>query len=183
MENRLPLTAFSDKAEDLLTYEQCVLCWPRSRHGNAIMTSLPIFPCICISRHWEFFPHFFHQYLPQCSWSLSKIYENVCELFWDEVLMVRNTAKTGQSWCLTVILGKKKSFWQFHRKVDPTFLKTWVQDHVGSFSQLPEKKDWLSQGVFSTICSSNTFPNVREVWAKSMLTFFELFSMGWRFHS
>ena len=26
MENRLPLTAFSDKAEDLLTYEQCVLC-------------------------------------------------------------------------------------------------------------------------------------------------------------
>ena len=147
------------------------------------MTSLPIFPCIRISRHWEFFQHFSTNTCRQYSWSLNQIYENVCELFWDEVLTVRNTAKTGQSWCLTVILGKKKSFWQFHRKVDPTFLKTWVQDHVGSFSQLPEKKDWLSQGVFSTICSSNTFPNVREVWAKSMLTFFELFSMGWRFHS
>ena len=176
MENRLPLTAFSDKAEDLLTYEQCVLCWPRSRHSNAIMTSLPIFPCICISRHWEFFQHFFHQYLHQYSWSLNKIYENVCEFFWDEVLTVRNTGKTRQSWCLAVIFGKKKSFWQFPRKVDPTFLKTCVQDHVDSFSQLPKKKDWLALlGIFSTICSSNPFPNVREVWAKSMLTFVSYF--------
>ena len=36
---------------------------------------------------------FFLQLLPLCSWSLSEICKSVIEIFWDEVLMVRNTVK------------------------------------------------------------------------------------------
>ena len=40
---------------------------------------------------------FFLQQRPQCSLSLSKICKSVFEIFWDEVFMVRNAVKNGQS--------------------------------------------------------------------------------------
>ena len=96
------------------------------------------------------------------------------------------TVKTGQSWCLFVIFGKKKSFWQFHRKVDPAFLKTCVQDHVDSFSQLPKKKDWLaSLGIFFHKFFLQYLPQCSWSLSKIYVNVCELFpiAMGWRFHS
>ena len=46
------------------------------------------------------------------------ICESVIELFWGEVLMVRNTVKNGKSWCLAGICMKQSAFdMQFHIKV------------------------------------------------------------------
>ena len=58
----------------------------------------------------------FLQKLPWCSRSLSKICNNVIKfIFREEVFMVRNTVKTGQSWCSTIICIKKSAFeMQFH---------------------------------------------------------------------
>ena len=43
------------------------------------------------------------------------MYESFIEIFWDEVSMVRNTVKTGQSCCLAVICRKRSAFeMQFH---------------------------------------------------------------------
>ena len=55
-------------------HEQCPLCC-RSRHSNAIMTSLPIFLASAFLVIGNFFHIFFYQHLPQWSWSLGKIYE------------------------------------------------------------------------------------------------------------
>ena len=77
-----------------------------------------------------------------------QIYENVFKLlFWDEVFMVRNTNKTGQSWCSAIIFGKKKRSFEmlFHLKVVSTFWNPFVRDHGESFSQLPKKTFLIGQ--------------------------------------
>ena len=86
----------------------------------------------------------FLQKPPRCSWSLSGICKNVIEIFWDEVFIVRNTVKNGQSWCSTVICRKPGAFdMQFHLTVDLIFLKTCVKDHGDSSSRLLERRIWL----------------------------------------
>ena len=66
------------------------------------------------------------------------------EIFWDEVFIVRNTVKTGQSWRSAVICRKRSAFeMQFNLVVAPIFLKTYVQDHGESSSRLLEKKDLI----------------------------------------
>ena len=47
------------------------------------------------------------------------------EIFWEEVFMVRNTVKNGESWCLMVIYTKQSTFdVQFHLIVVTIFLRT-----------------------------------------------------------
>ena len=72
-----------------------MLFWRRSRHSNE-MTSLSILLAAVFLGIVSFFSTIAHgssfcQYLPQCSWSLSKIYHSVFEIFGDEICMVRNT--------------------------------------------------------------------------------------------
>ena len=72
-----------------------MLCWHRSCQSNE-MTSLSI-SLAALFLGTESLPF---SYLPQCSWSLSETYESFFEVFWDEIFMVRDIVKTGQSWCL-----------------------------------------------------------------------------------
>ena len=81
---------------------------------------------------------------PRCLWSLSEIGGSVIEIFWDEVFLVRNAIKNGQSWCLAVICRKRSAFdMQFHFIVVSIFLKTCVTDHGDSSSRLLERRVWL----------------------------------------
>ena len=41
--------------------------------------------------------------------SLSKIYESVFEIFWDEGFIARNTVKTGQHLCSAVTFRKRSA--------------------------------------------------------------------------
>ena len=105
-----------DKDENLLWSG---LQWHRSCHSNE-MTPLPILLAAwflgtgnCSSKivYWNFFL----QQPPRCSWSLCEICKSVIEIFWEQVFMVRNTVKNGQSWCSTVICTKRSAFgMQFH---------------------------------------------------------------------
>ena len=84
---------------------------------------------------------FFLQEQPRCSWSLSEICKSVIEIFWDEVVMIRNTVKNGQYCCLAVICRKWSAFdMQFHLIVVSIFLKTCVKDHGDSSSRLLERR-------------------------------------------
>ena len=75
------------------------------------------------------------------SWSLSGNCKSVIEIFWDEVFMVRNTLKIGQSWCLAVICKKRSAFdMQFHLVIVSIFLKTRVKDRGDTSSRLLERK-------------------------------------------
>ena len=66
---------------------------------------------------------------------LSGICKSVIEIFGDEVYMVRNTVKNGQSWCLAVIWRKRSAFdMQSHITIVPIFSKTCVKDHGYSSS-------------------------------------------------
>ena len=90
---KMTTTALSKKGENL---SWVVLCWHRSRRNDVVIHSI----CSRISRP-DFFSTIAHgslflQYLPQYSWSLSKTYEKVIEIFWDEVFMVGNAVKSGQ---------------------------------------------------------------------------------------
>ena len=81
---------------------------------------------------------------PRCSWSLSEICKSVIEIFWEEVFMVRNTVKNGQSWCSTVICTKRRAFdMQFHLIVVAIVLKTCVKNHGDTSSRLLERRIWL----------------------------------------
>ena len=58
--------------------------------------------------------------------------------------MVKNTVKTGQSWCSAVICRNRSDFeMQFRLIVVSIFLKMYVKDHGERFSRLLEKKNWL----------------------------------------
>ena len=106
MENRLPQLS---QTKD----EQWALCCHRSRHSNAIMTSLSIFPCIPHFSSLGFlFEIFFHQYLPQCSRSLSKIYENAVSnyYFGMKFLWSETQCKLGNLDVFSLSLEKNKSF-------------------------------------------------------------------------
>ena len=92
---------------------------------------------------------FFLQYPPRLSWSLSEIYVSVIEIFWNEVFMVWNVVKSGQSWRSTVM---EPGLYLWKRSAIPThscfnlFLKKEsVKDHGDSFSRLlVRKKDLIS---------------------------------------
>ena len=69
---------------------------------------------------------------------------SVIEILWNEVFMVRNTVKNGQSWCLAVICRKQSAFdMLFYLTVVSIFLKTCVKDHEDSSSGLLERRIWL----------------------------------------
>ena len=92
---------------------------------------------------------FFLQYPPRLSWSLSEIYESVIEIFWNEVFMVWNVVKTGQSWCSTVMEpGRylwKRSAIPTHSCFNLFLKKESVKDYGDSFSRLlVRKKDLIS---------------------------------------
>ena len=105
------------------------LQWHWRCHSNK-MTPLPISHatvflstgnCSFKIVYWSFFL----QQPPQCSWSLSDICKSDMEIFWEEVFMVRNTVKNGESWCLMVIYTKQSTFdVQFHLIVVTIFLRT-----------------------------------------------------------
>ena len=85
--------------------------------------AITYFTCSIISRHWELF------------------FQN---LLLEEVLMVRNTVKNGQSSCSTVICTKWSVFhMQFHLIVVSIFLKTCVKDHGDTSTRLQERRIWL----------------------------------------
>ena len=106
--------------------------------------AITYFTCSSLSRHLESSTGAFLHYRPRCSWNLSEICMRVIEIFWDEVFMVRNRIKNGQSWCLAVICRKRSaSDIQFHLIVVSIFLKTCVKNHGDSSSQLLERRVWL----------------------------------------
>ena len=112
MENRLPQLS---QTKD----EQWALCCHRCRHSNAIMTSLSIFPCIPhFSSLGFFFEIFFHQYLPQCSRSLSKIYENAVSnyYFGMKFLWSETQCKLGNLDVFSLSLEKTRAFDNFTAK-------------------------------------------------------------------
>ena len=92
---------------------------------------------------------FFLQYPPRLSWSWSEIYESVIEISWNEVFMVRNVVKTGQSWRSTV-MEPRRYLWKrtaipSHRCFNLFLKKKSVKDHGDSFSRLlVRKKDLIS---------------------------------------
>ena len=124
------------------------LQWHRSCHGNEMTPLLILLVAVflgtgnCSSKivYWSFFL----LKLPRFSWSLSEICKNVIEIFWEEVFMVRNSVKNGQSWCSAVICTKRRAFdMQFHLMVASIFLKTCVKDHGDTSSRLLEIRIWL----------------------------------------
>ena len=53
---------------------------------------------------------------------------SVIEIFWGEVFMIRNTVKTGRSWCSAVTCRKRRAFgMKFHFMVASIFLKPYVK--------------------------------------------------------
>ena len=112
--------------------------------------AITYFTCSSISRHWELFFQnrlnwsFFLQQPPRCSWSLSEICKSVIETFWEEILMVRNTVKNGQSWWSTVICTKRRAFdMQFHLIVVSILLKT-CERSWRYLQPIARKKDLIS---------------------------------------
>ena len=80
------------------------------------------FTCSPISRHWKSLFFIIDQgslFLHTCPnvrevWARPS-YESFLEVFWDEIFMVRNIVKTGQSSCSAVIVRKWRAFeMQFH---------------------------------------------------------------------
>ena len=140
---KIATTVVLDKDENLLWSG---LQWHRSCHSNE-MTPSPIllqqFSALGTlqNRSQELFSPIRS---PRCSWSLSKICKSVIEIFCEEAFMVRNTLKTGQPWCLTVICTKRSAFdMQFHLIVVSIFSKACVKDHGDASSRLLERRIWL----------------------------------------
>ena len=124
------------------------LQWHRSCYGNEMTPLVILIAAVflgtgnCSSK--IVYSSFSLQKLPRCSWSLSEICKSVIEIFWEEVFMVRNTVKNGQSWCSTVIYTKRSAFdMQFHLIVVAIFLKTCVENHGDTSSRLLERRIWL----------------------------------------
>ena len=60
--------------------------------------------------------------------SLLDVRKSVIEIFWGEVFMIRNTVKTGRSWCSAVTCRKRRAFgMKFHFMVASIFLKPYVK--------------------------------------------------------
>ena len=92
---------------------------------------------------------FFLQYPPRLSWSLSEIYVSFIEIFWNEVFMVWNVVKSGQSWRSTVMEPGlylwKRSAIPIHSCFNLFLKKESVKDHGDGFSRLlVRKKDLIS---------------------------------------
>ena len=86
-----------------ICYEQCyvdigVVKATKWRHFPFHLQ--PYFSALKVSLFHNWSGKLVPPYLPQCSWSLSETYESFFEVFWDEIFMVRDIVKTGQSWCL-----------------------------------------------------------------------------------
>ena len=86
-----------------ICYEQCyvdigVVKATKWRHFPFHLQ--PCFSALKVSLFHNWSGKLVPPYLPQCSWSLSETYESFFEVFWDEIFMVRDIVKTGQSWCL-----------------------------------------------------------------------------------
>ena len=112
---KIATTIVLDKDENLLWSG---LQWHRSWHRGNEITPLPIL--------------------------LTAKSLSVIEMLWNEVFMVRNTVKNGQSWCLAVICRKQSAFdMLFYLTVVSIFLKTCVKDHEDSSSRLLERRIWL----------------------------------------
>ena len=140
---KIATTIVLDKDENLLWSG---LQWHRSWHRGNEITPLPILLTVV--------------FLGTGSCSSKIVLSNSCldvrevkkakslsviEILWNEVFMVRNTVKNGQSWCLAVICRKQSAFdMLFYLTVVSIFLKTCVKDHEGSSSRLLlERRIWL----------------------------------------
>ena len=98
------------------------LQWHRSCHGNE-MVSPPILLAAVFLNTWNCSSKIVHG-------SFSEICNSVIAIFWDEVFIVINTVKNGQSWRMAVICRKRSPFnMQFHLVVVSIFLKTYAKDH------------------------------------------------------
>ena len=103
---KISTTAALDKDENLLWSG---LQWHQSCHGNE-MTPLSI-----SSRYWElFFQNRSRELFLSITASMfvefkQNLWERYRDIL-DGVFMVRNTVKTGQSWCSAVIRGKRSAF-------------------------------------------------------------------------
>ena len=114
-----------------------MLCWHRSRHSNE-MTSFSILLAAVFLGIVSFFSTIAHgssfcQYLPQCSWSLSKIYHSVFEIFWDKICMVRNTV-TLLTYLETSDFGRllPPTSCHFHCQVFASLLASIIKDQIAS---------------------------------------------------
>ena len=118
-----------------------VLQWHRSCYSNKMTPLLILLAALFLGT--EVHRSFFVQYSPLCLLSLSK--ESVIETFWDEVFMVRNTVKNGESWCSAVIWRKRSAFeiQLYLMIVVSIFLKRSVKDYGYSFGRLQERRIWL----------------------------------------
>ena len=153
---KIATTVVLDKDENLLWSG---LQWHRSCHSNE-MTPLPILlaavflgtgNCSFKIVYWSFFL----QQPPRCSWSFSEICKSVIEIFWDEVFMVRNTVKNGQSWCSAVICRKRSAFdMQIPLIIVLIFLQTCEKDLGDSSSRLLERRIWLvcTEALLLAVC-------------------------------
>ena len=133
---KMATTGVLDKDEKLLWSR---LQWHRSCHSNEITPLAErcsykivygslIFPPIAAPMFVKF----------------KRNHKRVIEIFWDEVLMVRNTVKNGQCWRLAVICRKRSAFgMQFHLIVVWIFLETCVKDRGDRSSRLLERWIWL----------------------------------------
>ena len=152
---KLPPQSVSDKDENLLWSR---LQWHRSCHSNE-MRLLPILLAAvflgtgnCSSR--IVYGSYFLQEPPRCSCSLSEICTSVIEIFWDKVLMVRNTVKKGESWCLAVICRKWSTFnMQLQLIVVSIFLKrVWNIMEITELQPIARKKVLISMYRGALVC-------------------------------
>ena len=123
------------------------LQWHRSCHSNEMTPLLILLRAVFHGTGNSSFKivhgSFFLQYPPRCSWSLREICKILIEVFWDEVFMVTNTLRTGQSWCPAAICRKCALEMQFYVVLVSIFLKTCVKNHEDSSSRLLERRIWL----------------------------------------
>ena len=133
MEIKIATAVVLDNDENLLWSG---LQWHRSCHGNE-MVSLPILLAAVFLNTWNCSSKIVHG-------SFSEICNSVIAIFWDEVFIVINTVKNGQSWRMAVICRKRSPFnTQFYLVVVSIFLKTYAKDHGDSSSRLLERRIWL----------------------------------------
>ena len=105
--------------------------------------------------------------------------KSVIEILWDEVFMVRNTVKKGQSCCLAVICRKRSAFdRRFHLLVLSIFLKKKDRGDSSSNCQKERFDQYVSRRVLLAVLQTfwSTFTNQRIIF-KPLGRFFKQFEI------
>ena len=112
--------------------------------------AITYFICRRNSQHWEllFQNRSRELWLPIVASEFLQFEGNLWECYRDilgwSFYGVRNTLKTGQSWCLAVFYRKRSAFeMKLQLIVVSIFLKKYVKDHGDSCSRLLERRIWL----------------------------------------